>query len=391
MKYREGIKEFFRTLPRLSFTGYNFIFITVLAAFLTFSTHNRVITAVCAVLVSTGLLSFLFCYYSLRGISIQRFLKGSFTAGELFVIEYSITNSKLGFPAFHLLITDCCANAVFRNTYYNFKAEAGLVPPDGESFATCSGRIKERGVLAFDRVRISTRFPFGIFFCVKEFSLPETIQSYPRCRPIKPRAVFTGEVTGYSEFPRERWERGYDIFRGVREYKWGDNPRWIDWKSSAKHTKELRVKEFATTEEREIYVIFDPASGRLSRRAKNIRFEISLVYTVSLIKYFLEKGNQVTFYTFDSGFTEIPKVRTYSEFRNVLSMAASIQEKKGFNMFKDLRERSEMIKRSGGGVVIIGHGVQALYRDLFRGYNVKVVDIAEQDIQSLFPHRRIVV
>ena len=50
-----------------------------------------------------------------------------------------------------------------------------------------------------------------------------------------------------------------------------------------------------------------------------------------------------------------------------------------------------MIKRSGGGVVIIGAGIRRLYEDLFKGHNVKMVDVAEQNVKSLFPYRRIVV
>lgn len=386
-----SLKDFITGLPRLTFMGYNVLFITAVVGFFAFSSGYSLIVYSCAVLASVSLLSFIFCYYSLHGISLSRFIKGSFTAGDLFLIEYSVKNSSLLFPAFHLLITDCCANGVFRNTYYNFKAETGLVPPDGRGFATCSGRIRERGILEFDTVRVSTRFPFGIFYCIREFSLPETIRSYPRCRTIKPKAVFTGEVTGYSELPGDRWERGYDIFRGVREYRWGDNPRWIDWKTSAKYRNQLRVREFATTEEREIFVVFDPVSGWLSRKSKNVKFEISLVYTVSLIKYFLDRGNQVTFYTLDRGFVEVPQIRTLHDFRNVLSLTASIKEKKGFDFHQDLKKRSDMMKHSGGGVIVIGAGIRALYEEMFRGHNVRVVDVTEQNIRSLFPMRRIVV
>jgi len=377
--------------PRVTFAGYNLLFVTAAAGFLGWAERNEAVLGVFSVLGGVVIVSYVLCWYSLAGLSLQRYVSGSFTAGELFVIEYRLRNRKLFFPAFHLLIIDCCANSVFRSTYYNFKAEVGLVPPGGESFGTCSARIKERGVLDFDRVYVFTRFPFGLFCGRRGFSVPCRVYSYPRCRTIRPRAVFAGEVTGYTEWPSLRWERGYDVFMGVREYRWGDNPRWIDWKTSAKYRRNLRVREFATTEEREIFVIFDPVSGWISRKSKNVKFELALVYAVSLVKYFLQKGNEVTFYTLHRGFVEIPKVRSWTEFRKVLARAAEIREVRGIDFYRHVSARSGMIKRSGAGVVVVGAGIRAMYEDLFRGSNVKVVDLAEEKVSSLFPARRIVV
>jgi uncharacterized protein (DUF58 family) len=385
------LRSWYKNMPHLTFTGYNFLLITVVVWFFSFYTQNRIVTGAFTVLAASVIASYFASLYSLHGLSIKRFLKGSFTAGDLFVMEYEIENKKLFFPVFHMLITDCCANSVFKNTYYHFKAEVGIIPPGGKSFATCTGRIKERGVLEFDLIRVNTRFPFGIFYSIREFSVPDTIESYPRYRNIRPRALFAGEVTGYSELPSDRWEKGYDIFKGIREYRRGDKLKWIDWKSSAKYRDQLRVREYSTTEEKEIFVIFDPAAGWISRKNKNIKFEISLVYAVSLIKFFLDKGNQITFYTMDGTFTEISKVQKFRDFKKILSVAAGVREKKGINFHKDVERRSKLIKQSGAGVIIIGAGIQALYKDMFKGYNIKIVDVAEQNIRSMFFQSKIVV
>ncbi|MFC1582781.1 DUF58 domain-containing protein [Planctomycetota bacterium] len=385
------LRKFLRNVPHLTFMGYNYILVALVAGLFAFHRRHSLVMLTFAIMLAALVVSFVFAFYSLRGLELKRFLQGSFTAGDLFVIQFEVENRKLFFPAFHILITEICANTVFTDTYYNFKAEIGLVPPRGKSFATYSGRIRERGILAFDLIRVSTRFPFGLFYCVKEFHQPETIRSLPRCRNIRGRGVFSGEVTGYSELEHSRWERGYDIFRGIREYRSGDNPKWIHWKSSAKLRNQLRVKEYNTSEERDIAIIFDPVSGWASRKNKNVKFEISLVYTVSLIKHYLDRGNVVTLHTLNGGFRSFERIRNYQDLRQVLSFMAGIRERQGFNFFEAVRERSRVLKRSGAGIVIIGAGIEQVYQELFLGYNIRVIDVAHENIRAMFPVRRIVV
>ncbi len=380
----ERISELRKKLPRLTFTGYNYLLISLTVTLLGILTAEHAVFFTGLLLIVSMVFSYMFSFLSLSRLGIRRILHGSFVAGDLFVIQYEIENRNILLPAFHVLITDLCANRVFHGSYYRLNAEAGIIPPGGKSFASYSGRIRERGILRFNRIQLTTKFPFGIFSCSKDYMIPEEIESFPRSVNIQERGIFSREVTGYSDQDSRKWERGYDVFRGVRDYRRGDNPRWIDWKSSAKYRGHLRIKEFNSSEERDIFIIFDPAAGVKGRRSRNTKFEISVVYAVSLVRHYMEKGNRVTFLTYCDGLCEVNTMRTPGDYRKVLSLMAGIRDGQQDGMYSVIARRSRGLKRTGAGIVIIGAGITDIYRGLFRGQNIQLIDMARENIRKAF-------
>jgi uncharacterized protein (DUF58 family) len=373
-----------RLLPPLTYAGWNFVLVTVFTGWWGWHTRAPQCQAAFAVLAGALVFAGVGGWYSLRGIGVRRVRGGSITAGELFTIQYEITNGKFAFPAFHLLVTDYCTNTVFPATFYHFLAELDVLPPGGRGFATYSGRIRDRGVLAFDVVRLSTRFPFGLFCFHRDFHLPETTRSLPRLVNIRGRGLLTRQVTGYTAAAAARWERGYDEFRGLREYRHGDHPRWIHWRWSARQPGRLRVREFGTAEERDVFVIFDPVTGWPGRHHRNGRFELAVMYTVSLVRRLLGEGNRVTLLTYNGGFTALESLRTARDLRRVLALMAGVSEAKGIDFTAAVRERCPAVRRLGAGVVVIGSGLGDTYQDCFGAHRLQVIDMAREKIPAVF-------
>ena len=97
-----------------------------------------------------------------------------------------------------------------------------------------------RGRLNVDRVRISTRFPFGLFRAWTWLHVPLTITVYPRPRGLRPIPVGgDGRDNGLTSTAT-----GNDEWADLRPFRSGDSPRRVAWKAYAREAP-LLVKEYA--------------------------------------------------------------------------------------------------------------------------------------------------
>ena len=151
-----------------------------------------------------------------RGVTVERPLR----------ITYYVTNRKRWFPtlAVYLIETGLPEAA--------FLGRVG----SGESVAVGSeNHFVRRGVYPLETLTLSTSFPFGLFTKERDVPLPGELVIWPRSdRPI-PRSAPPGglarpQFSDSSEgAPAARGE-----YRGLREYRVGDDPRDIHWKTTAK-------------------------------------------------------------------------------------------------------------------------------------------------------------
>lgn len=162
----------------------------------------------------------------LRGLEIRRRTPRGVTVEKPMRITYYVTNRKRLFPTL---------------TVYLF--EEGLPQPAfigrvgaGDSVAVSSeNRFVQRGVYSLETLTLSTSFPFGLFTKERDVALPGEIVVWPRSdRPVRLPAPPGGR--GRPQFsdssggaPGARGE-----YRGLREYRVGDDPKDIHWRSTAK-------------------------------------------------------------------------------------------------------------------------------------------------------------
>ncbi len=162
----------------------------------------------------------------LLGLEIRRRTPRGITVEKPVRITYHVTNRKRLFP-----------------TLAVYLVEAGLPEPAfisrvgaGETVTVGSKNyFVQRGVYALETLTLSTSFPFGLFTKERDVPLPGELVIWPRTdRPVRLPAPPGGR--GRHRFsdssggaPSARGE-----YRGLREYRVGDDPRDIHWKTSAK-------------------------------------------------------------------------------------------------------------------------------------------------------------
>lgn len=117
------------------------------------------------------------------------------------------------------------------------------LPPHGRGELVFAVEAPRRGAVEVERINLSTSQPFALFTCWAWVYLDLRALVYPRpadkARPPSPTPTDTGGA--------QENERGDADFAGLRDYRDGDSPRHIAWKSFARD-EELRVKQFAGTD-----------------------------------------------------------------------------------------------------------------------------------------------
>jgi uncharacterized protein (DUF58 family) len=97
-----------------------------------------------------------------------------------------------------------------------------------------------RGLMRFDRLRVSSTFPFGLFRAWGWIHMSVEMIVYPRAHGSLPMPVDSGLRSG----TRSQGLVGSDEWRGLRPFRDGDSPRQVAWKAYARGSP-LLVKEYS--------------------------------------------------------------------------------------------------------------------------------------------------
>ena len=97
-----------------------------------------------------------------------------------------------------------------------------------------------RGIVRFERLRLATAHPFGLFRAWTWVHAPLEMLVYPQPRGSLPMPVECGRQSG----ARARDSAGTDEWVGLRPFRDGDSPRQVDWKAYAREAP-LLVKDYA--------------------------------------------------------------------------------------------------------------------------------------------------
>jgi uncharacterized protein (DUF58 family) len=197
----------------------------------------------------------------LRRLSVSRRAPSYVFSGDPLVLDYTLENGRRWFASLAVFLEDSLVSA-------DRSATGNVSLSPRVFFARVAGRDRvrtpwetkspRRGKYRFRDLDLGTRSPFGLVEHRVTISLADQILIYPTIGRLT-RRWFQLQRQATENRRGQRHDRSamQVEYHGLRDYRSGDSPRWIHWRTSARRG-ELMVKEFEQQNEQDLAILIDP-------------------------------------------------------------------------------------------------------------------------------------
>lgn len=271
-------------LPRsLTITreGKWFIAVLFIIGIAAINTGNNLLYLVVASMLSFIIISGIMSESTLRGVKVKRTLPGQIFKGTPAPVRLNAENAKTRLSSFSFLVKEGPVDGLAAQPAYFLKLK-----PRETAVRNVSYTFGNRGSFHLTEMRVSTRFPFGLFIKGRLDEDERAVIVYPAVKPLN-KKIFGVLSRGVE--PRSSMSKGDGTeLYNLREYTPQDDSRFIYWRSAAK-TSALLLKEFEKESERRVRVILDNYAFKDGKES----FETLVDEAASLVSHFSEKGFSV--------------------------------------------------------------------------------------------------
>jgi uncharacterized protein (DUF58 family) len=233
--------RFFRPRRTLSPTreGWWCLLAAIGLGFAAINTGNNLLYLLESMLLGLIVVSGLLSEQSLRGVRLVPVVPAAIHAGTPARLGARVVNTKRRLPSYSVTLVAAAGGA-----------RLAYVPRLGaadERLVTWEVTLARRGRQRLPGVRLSTRFPFGLFTKSGRATADDEVLVYPAVRPLDAETL--RHLGGGGSAPTRRAGRGHDL-HNLREYRAGDDPRLIHWRTSARRgALVVRELQAETTED----------------------------------------------------------------------------------------------------------------------------------------------
>jgi uncharacterized protein (DUF58 family) len=132
------------------------------------------------------------------------------------------------------------------------------VPGHGRGRERWEGTAPTRGRYRFRTIDIATRSPFGLFERRVTIEAPHGLIVYPTVGHLTRRwHLMHRQAIETRRGQRHDRSAQQQEYHGLRDYRPGDSPRWIHWRTSARVGKPM-IKEFEQQNQQDLCILVDP-------------------------------------------------------------------------------------------------------------------------------------
>ncbi|HEY8748933.1 MAG TPA: DUF58 domain-containing protein [Tepidisphaeraceae bacterium] len=224
----------------------------------------------------------------LRGLTVERGLPDHACVGDALTVAYEFHNRNRFWPSLSVVLAELDGVEAFSKQPHCFLLHAA-----GGTTASVPMVLipKRRGLHALDHYQLMTSFPFGFVRRAVTRSAQSTLLIYPPLAEVSPKLLAmcrSADTSGEMSRPQPG---GADEFYGVKEYRAGDNPRWIYWRRSARGGG-LVSKEMTSSAPPRVMVLVDTFAGT-GTLEEHADVERSIAMAASLAAAALDQGLSV--------------------------------------------------------------------------------------------------
>ena len=264
--YRRFSRSVLRVLwptQRLVWTGVGLYYLTTWVVILVLGLSHQInlILLVAGLAAGPVVASFFVSKATLRKLLVTRRVPPYVFSGDPLAVDYVLENSRRWTAALALFVEDAMTPAD-----RSISGASGLAPrvfferiPGRErARVRWTGVAPKRGRYRFRTLEIVTRSPFGLLERRVTSAEPDEMLVYPAVGQLTRRFhLIQRQVSETRRGQRHDRSSQQQEYHGLRDYRPGDSPRWIHWRTSARLGVPM-VKEFEQHNEQDLAVLVDP-------------------------------------------------------------------------------------------------------------------------------------
>jgi uncharacterized protein (DUF58 family) len=282
-----------RKRPSLDFslTGLVYCSMMMFMGLAAVNTQANLLFGVFGLMIGVLLIAGVISRAVLRRLRVKRLLPEHAVVGKPVTLLYEFTNTKRFWSSLSVTLGELDASEAFVKQPFAYMLHAAP-----RTSATVPTQVipKRRGLHVFDRYQLATSFPFGFIKRAIDRREHETVLIFPAIGQVDPKLLAmckSADRSGATMRPRRG---GDDEFYGVKEFRYGENPRAIYWRRSAR-TGVLVSKEMTQVSPPKLLLLVDTfLTGRSS--AEHVAVERTIAMASSLASHALEAGLMVGLY-----------------------------------------------------------------------------------------------
>ena len=229
--------------------GWYFLIATLLVGLAAINAGLNLLFLVWGMMLFLILASGVLSEICLRRLQVRRATPQAIFAASPYLMGISLTNGKRRLPSFSVEVEDLVDGRPIEKRCYFLKLPAGRTQETAYRHVAA-----ERGHLRLSGFRVSTRFPFGLIHKSKDVPSPNELLVYPALIPV-PEHLLRGFASQHGR-GLHKWRSRRGEFFGLREFRQGDDPRDIHWRTSARRGAPF-VRETEDDEGQEVRLVFD--------------------------------------------------------------------------------------------------------------------------------------
>lgn len=219
--------------------------------FAAMNTGNNLLYMLASLLLSLIVVSGILSEQSMRRLRLRSILPGELYAGRPALAGAWVANHKRRLASHSVTLESAGGRRVYLD-----RIDAGA-----ERLATWEVTLPTRGRHRLPGVRVTTRFPFGLFVKASRLLLQDEVIVFPAVGPAS--AARVREVAAGGPRASRRRGPGHDLYN-LREYRVGDDERLIHWRVSAK-TATLTVREMEAETTDDVRIVLGGSASDAAR------------------------------------------------------------------------------------------------------------------------------
>lgn len=237
---------------KFQWSGLGLMLITAVTGVVAIHTSTGLLYLLLGLLLGLWMVSGLISFFNLSGLTVSRDVSQTSQVGEKLYMTYVLKNNKRFFSSYSLVLEELGRLPMVLPFGY-----AMQIGPGQEQRIVMQITCRRRGHMRLRRIRVSSRFPFGLIAKCLVLHEAADIVIHPSMGRIR-FDLFNARTSSASGTMGQynQQTKGFEEYYGVREFQNFDNRHWIHWRSSARRGR-LMVKEMAEYNSNQITILLD--------------------------------------------------------------------------------------------------------------------------------------